>query len=53
LRASRRQQPLRTCKLIADFKAPVDCANLALLGLVEFASPNGLPIRLKTYVDGS
>ena len=34
---------------VAGYTEPIDCADLALLGLVRFASQEGLPLRLKYW----
>ena len=37
----------------ANYKEKIDCADLALVGLIEFAFENRLPVRLKYYKKGS
>src|SRR3954463_3396265 len=37
---------------ISGYTDKIDCADLALEGLVEFAYQNGLPIKLKYYKKG-
>src|SRR5262249_60871141 len=32
---------------VQNYKKPIDCADLALLGLIEFASSQGLPVNLR------
>lgn len=37
---------------IATYNSKIDCADLALAALVDFASENQCPVRLKYYSDG-
>ena len=37
---------------VRSYSAKIDCADLALLGLITFASDNGLPVSLRYYSRG-
>jgi RHS repeat-associated protein len=37
---------------VKNYPGKIDCADLALLGLINFASSNGLPVNLKYYSNG-
>jgi len=37
---------------VKSYGAKIDCADLALLGLINYASSNGLPVNLKYYSNG-
>jgi RHS repeat-associated protein len=37
---------------VRNYTDPIDCADLVLLGLIDFASQNGLRVNLKTYSGG-
>src|SRR5690349_14179872 len=39
-------------KYIVGYKGEIDCADLALVSLVEFAYENGLPVKLRYYSHG-
>jgi len=37
---------------VKSYGGKIDCADLALLGLINYASSNGLPVSLKYYSNG-